>query len=155
MSHIPDGVYAIFYGGRVELVTAFDPRPGSRVNIYPPDGNPAEQNVSDLKMFECSDLSLHYIIKWAVENLPNGNITITNKQSGLYLSYEGSPEDNKPIILSEDRREWRLQYPAELYKFWYGVSRTLTRKYVFTHFAASWSQVAPLRAKSLHLTFLP
>jgi len=100
MSPIPNDLYGIFSGrGGPELATAFDPKPGTIVNISPPGGGTAEEQT------------------WNVENFSNGNVFIRNEKTGLFLSFEGKPEDGKKIVLSKEIREWRLQNSAEHGKF--------------------------------------
>jgi len=55
--------------------------------------------------------------QWIVENTTDGNATIKNKRSGLYLSYKGKPEDGLQAETLPEKREWRIQQAAEPHVF--------------------------------------
>jgi len=93
MGSIENGVYTLIYAPR-QLATAIDKTPGSGVSLLPETGNPGEQD-------------------WIVEKLSNGNITIRNLRSKLYLSFEGEPHPNKLIQTLPTKREWSIKLSEE------------------------------------------
>lgn len=72
--------------------------PKTPVVLLPPTGNPGEQ-------------------EWQLEDLSNGTCTIRNLRSETYLSYDGDPEVNKPVVGFPEPREWTLYQSAEPHTF--------------------------------------
>ncbi|WP_405922311.1 RICIN domain-containing protein [Streptomyces sp. NBC_00868] len=94
MASVPNGTYMITRPPE-QLLTmeggASEPK--TPVVLLPPTGNPGEQ-------------------EWQVEVLSNGNCTIRNLRSETYLSYDGDPEMNKPVVGFPEPREWALYQSA-------------------------------------------
>ncbi|MGW2050899.1 hypothetical protein ACWCPF_37880, partial [Streptomyces sp. NPDC001858] len=80
MAPVPNGVYMIARPGE-QLLTMLEgsSQPKTPVVLLPPTGNPGEQ-------------------EWQLEVLSNGNCTIRNLRSETYLSFDGAPETNKPVV---------------------------------------------------------
>jgi len=95
----PNGVYAISKQGE-QLLTleGGSAQPGTPVFLLPPTGQPGEQ-------------------EWIVEVKPGSICTIRNLRSNTYVSYDGRPEENKPIEGYPEAREWVLQPTPEPFSF--------------------------------------
>lgn len=99
MAPVPNGVYTITRPPE-QLLTmeggASEPK--TPVVLLPPTGTPGEQ-------------------EWQLEELGNGNCTIRNLRSETYLSYDGDPEMNKPVVGYPEPREWALYQSAQPHAF--------------------------------------
>jgi len=104
MSPVPNGTYSIItkkYEPMAETyATELTAGPGSPINLVHKIevGHEGEQ-------------------QWIVENTRDGNATIRNQRSGLYLSYRGQPEDGLQAAVLPEKREWHIQQAAELNVF--------------------------------------
>ncbi|KJY24378.1 hypothetical protein VR46_42485 [Streptomyces sp. NRRL S-444] len=92
---------------REQLLTLLDgaSEPKTPVVLLPPTGNPGEQ-------------------EWQLEKLSNGNCTIRNGictirnlRSETYVSYDGDPETNKPVVGYPEPREWALYQSDQPHTF--------------------------------------
>ncbi|MGW6718053.1 hypothetical protein [Streptomyces sp. NPDC054995] len=63
--------------------------PGTTVGLDGPTDVPGEQH-------------------WSLERLANGNCTIRSVEGGTYLSFEGDPKAEKPVVGLPEPREWEL-----------------------------------------------
>lgn len=99
MAPVPSGTYQITRPGE-QLLTmeggASEPK--TPVVVLPPTGTPGEQ-------------------EWQLEVLSNGNCTIRNLGSETYLSFDGEPEVNKPVVGYPEPREWALYQSAQPFAF--------------------------------------
>ncbi|MFE9636792.1 hypothetical protein [Streptomyces sp. NPDC006463] len=99
MAPVPNGIYTITRPNE-QLLTLLEgaSEPKTPVVLLPPTGKPGEQ-------------------EWQLERLSNGNFTIRNLRSETYVSYDGDPETNKPVVGYPEPREWALYQSAEPHTF--------------------------------------
>ncbi|KDQ14072.1 hypothetical protein BOTBODRAFT_175176 [Botryobasidium botryosum FD-172 SS1] len=91
MSQIPNGLYTIGKYEPSQLITLLS---DDKMAVFlPPIGNPGER-------------------EWVVQRSRDGAHTIEHPKSGKYLSFEGDPEVNKPIIVADQPKEWELRQSA-------------------------------------------
>ncbi|WP_371572273.1 hypothetical protein [Streptomyces sp. NBC_01314] len=99
MAPVPNGLYMIIRPGEQMLtMEGGSSEPKTPVVLLPPTGNPGEQ-------------------EWQLEVLSNGNYTIRNLRSETYLSFDGAPEMNKPVVGYPEPREWALYQSAQPHTF--------------------------------------
>ncbi|MFG2987396.1 hypothetical protein ACGFYQ_40295 [Streptomyces sp. NPDC048258] len=99
MASVPNGTYTIARPGE-QLLTmdGGSSEPKTPVVLLPPTGTPGEQ-------------------EWQLEVLSNGNCTIRNLRSETYLSFDGDPEMNKPVVGFPEPREWALYQSTQPHTF--------------------------------------
>ena len=103
MAVVSDGTYSIHFTND-QLLTALEGRPGAHVVLLPPTGQPGTQ-------------------QWQVKGTGNGNgeYSIRNVASDLYLSFDGDPDMHELALLQPEPRSWVLFPGAEPDTFVLGV----------------------------------
>ncbi|WKX72113.1 hypothetical protein [Streptomyces sp. XD-27] len=87
MAAISDGIYRIQFTNE-QLLTSLDGSPGGPLVLL----SPGEGSTQD----------------WIVENRGNGRCSIKDRDSNLYVSFEGEPDMHELAILLPEPRAWNL-----------------------------------------------
>lgn len=106
MASVPDGVYWVSFTGE-QLLSPLGSggNPGMPTVLLPPTGEPGLQ-------------------QWQVQRTDNGTSTIRNLRTGMYLGFDGDPDQYEMARLYPEPREWQLTAGGEPNTFTIGVPDT-------------------------------